>query len=106
MGRMYWIVATLALGSLALGSLALGSLAVGGSALAGGGVGGEIGIGFTFAPSQQGTNPGKVFHAARASDPTTGLAPGSSTFGTRATIQPRHSHLGRHSELRTVEKLV
>ena len=41
MGRMYWIVATLALGSLALGSLALGSLAVGGSALAGGGGGGE-----------------------------------------------------------------
>ena len=30
MGRMHWIVATLALGSLVLGSMALGSLAVGG----------------------------------------------------------------------------
>ena len=69
MARMHWIVATLALGSLALGSFALGSLAVGGSALAGGGAGGEIGIGFTFAPGQQGTSPGKVFHDARASDP-------------------------------------
>ena len=67
MDRMHWIVATLALGSLVLGSLALGSLAVGGSALAGGGAGGEIGIGFTVAPGQQGTSPGKVFHAARAS---------------------------------------
>jgi len=75
MGRMYWIVATLALGSLALGSLALGSLAVGGSALAGGGAGGEIGSGFTFAPGQHGTSPGQVFHAARASDPTTALPP-------------------------------
>jgi len=71
MARMHWIVATLALGSLVLGSLALGSLAVGGSALAGAGAGagGEIGIGFTFAPGQQGTSPGKVFHDARASDP-------------------------------------
>ena len=71
MARMHWIVATLALGSLVLGSLALGSLAVGGSALAGAGAGagGEIGIGFTFAPGQQGTSPGKVFHGARASDP-------------------------------------
>src|SRR6516165_3009977 len=69
MGRMNWIVATLALGSLVLGSFALGSLAVGGSALAGAGAGGEIGIGFTFAPGQQGTSPGKVFHDARASDP-------------------------------------
>src|SRR6516162_7114077 len=75
MGRMYWIVATLALGSLVLGSFALGSLAVGGSALAGAGAGGEIGIGFTFAPGQQGASPGKVFHAARASDPTTALQP-------------------------------
>ena len=75
MGRMYWIVATLALGSLALGSFALGSLAVGGSALAGAGAGGEIGIGFTFAPGQQGASPGKVFHDARASDPTTALPP-------------------------------
>ena len=65
MGRMYWIVATLALGSLALGSLALGSLAVGGPALAGGGAGGEIGSGFTFAPGQQGTSLGQVFNAAR-----------------------------------------
>jgi hypothetical protein len=71
---MHWIVATLALGSLVLGSLALGSLAVGGSALAG--AGGEIGTGFTFALGQQGTSPGKVFHAARASDPTTALPPG------------------------------
>jgi hypothetical protein len=63
MGRIHWIVATLAFGSLVLGSLALGGLAAGGSALAGGGA---IGIGFTFAPGQQGTNPGKVFHAARA----------------------------------------
>ena len=69
MGRMHWIVATLALGSLVLGSFALGSLAVGGSALAGAGAGGEIGIGFTFVPGQQGTSPGKVFHGARASDP-------------------------------------
>ena len=69
MGRMYLIVATLALGSLVLGSFALGSLAVGGSALAGAGAGGEIGIGFTFVPGQQGTSPGKVFHGARASDP-------------------------------------
>ena len=78
MGRMHWIVATLALGSLVLGSLALGSLAVGGSALAGAGAGagGEIGIGFTFAPGQQGTSPGKVFQAARASDPTIGLPQG------------------------------
>ena len=67
---------TLALGSLALGSFALGSLAVGGSALAGAGAGGEIGIGFTFAPpGQRGTSPGKVFHDARASDPTTALQP-------------------------------
>ena len=65
MGRMYWIVATLALGSLALGSLALGSLAVGGPALAGGGVGGEIGSGFTFAPGQQGTSPGQFFNTVR-----------------------------------------
>ena len=65
MGRMYWIVATLALGSLALGSLALGNLAVGGSALAGGGAGGEIGSGLTFALGQQGTSPGQVFNAAR-----------------------------------------
>ena len=73
MVRMHWIVATLAFGSLVLGSLALGSLAAGGSALAGGGAGGDIGIGFTSAPKQQGTSPGKVFHAARASDPTTAL---------------------------------
>ena len=72
---MYWIVATLALGSLALGSFALGSLAVGGSALAGAGAGGEIGIGFMLAPGQQGTSAGKVFHDARASDPTTALPP-------------------------------
>ena len=72
MGRMHWIVATLALGSLVLGSLALGSLAVGGSALARVGAGGEIGIGFTFAPGQQETSPGKVFHDARASDPAPG----------------------------------
>jgi hypothetical protein len=72
MGRMHWIVATLALGSLVLGSLALGRLAVGGSALAGAGAGGEIGIGFTFAPGQRGTSPGKVFHDARASDPAPG----------------------------------
>jgi hypothetical protein len=69
---MHWIVATLALGSLVLGSLALGSLAVGSSALAGAGAGGEIGIGFTFAPGQQETSPGKVFHDARASDPAPG----------------------------------
>ena len=74
MGRMYLIVATLTLGSLVLGSFALGSLAVGGSALAGAGAGGEVGIGFTFAPGQ-GTSPSKVFHAARASDPTTALPP-------------------------------
>jgi len=72
MGRMHWIVATLALGSLVLGSLALGSLAVGGSALAGAGAGGEIGIGYTFAPGQQGTSPGKIFGSARASDPAPG----------------------------------
>ena len=72
MGRMHWIIATLALGSLVLGSMALGSLAVGGSALAGAGAGGEIGIGFTFAPGQQGTSPGKVFDGARASDPAPG----------------------------------
>ena len=76
MGRMHWIVATLALGSLVLGSLALGNLALGGSALAGLGTGGEIGIGFTFAPGQQGTSRGKVFHAARASEPITALPPG------------------------------
>ena len=75
MGRMHWIVATLALGSLVLGSFALGSLAVGGSALAGAGAGGEIGIGFAFAPGEQGTSAGKVFHAGRASDPTTALPP-------------------------------
>ena len=72
MNRMHWIVATLALGSLVLGSFALGSLAVGGSALAGAGAGGEFGIGFTFAPGQQGTSPGKVFDGARASDPAPG----------------------------------
>src|SRR6516164_10818396 len=74
MARMHWIVATLALGSLVLGSLALGSLAVGGSALAGAGAGagGEIGIGYTFAPGQQGTSPGKIFGSARASDPAPG----------------------------------
>ena len=77
MGRMHWIIGTLALGSLvlgsiALGSMALGSLAVGGSALAGAGAGGEIGIGFTFAPGQQGTSPGKVFDSARASEPAPG----------------------------------
>jgi hypothetical protein len=38
----------------------------------GAGAGGEIGIGFTFAPGQQGTSPGKVFHDARASDPAPG----------------------------------
>jgi hypothetical protein len=76
MGRMHWIVATLGLGSLVLGSLALGSLAAGGAALAGGGAGGETGMGFTFAPGQQGTSPGKVFQAARASDPTIGLPQG------------------------------
>jgi hypothetical protein len=92
MGRMYWIVATLALGSLALGSLALGSLAVGGSALAGGGAGGEIGSGFTFAPGQHGTSPGqsstlpepaiptlppgKLYLQNKSSDPTTALPPG------------------------------
>ena len=65
MGRMYWIVATLALGSLALGSLALGSLAVGGPALAGGGARGEIGSGFAFAPGQHGRSPGQVFNTAR-----------------------------------------
>jgi hypothetical protein len=77
---MHWIVATLALGSLVLGSLALGSLALGslavhGSALAGGGAGGEIGIGLTLAPGQQETSSGKVFHAARTSDPTTAFPP-------------------------------
>ena len=72
MVRMHWIVATLAFGSLVLGSLALGSLAVGGSALAGAGAGGEIGLGFTFAPGQQGTSPGKAFDGARASDPAPG----------------------------------
>jgi len=70
MGRMHWIIATLALGSLVLGSMALGSLAVGGSALAG--AGREIGIGFAFAPGQQGTSPDKVFHDARTSDPAPG----------------------------------
>src|SRR6516165_9881413 len=104
MARMYLIVATLALGSLVLGSLALGSLAVGGSALAGAGAGagGEIGIGFTFAPGQQGTSPGKVFHDARASDPA---ARESFSFRTRATIQPRHSHWADFQQLRAVEKL-
>ena len=74
MGRMHWIVTTLTLGSLVLGSLALGSIVMGGSALAG--AGGEIGIGFTFAPGQQATSPGQVFNAAKASDPTTALPPG------------------------------
>jgi hypothetical protein len=72
---MHWIVATLALGSLVVGSLALGTLAQGGSALAGG-AGGQIGVGFTFAPGQQGTSPGQTFNAARASDPSTALPPG------------------------------
>ena len=58
MGRMHWIIATLALGSLVFGSLALGSLAVGGSALAQAGAGGEIGIGFTFAPDNREQVPG------------------------------------------------
>ena len=70
MGRMHWIVATLALGSLVLGSFALGSLAAGSSALAGAGAAGEIGTGFTFAPGQQGL--GKVFHGAEASGPALG----------------------------------
>jgi hypothetical protein len=85
---MYWIVATLALGSLVLGSFALGSLAVGGSALAGAGAGGEIGIGFTFAPGQQGTSPGKVFHAARASDPTTALQPENKSNDPTTALPP------------------
>ena len=63
--RKHWIVAIVIVGSLAMS----------GSALAGG-AGGEVGIGFTFAPGQQGTSPGKVFNAARASDPSTALPPG------------------------------
>ena len=85
MGRMHWIVATLALGSLALGSFALGSLAAGGSALAGGGAGGE------FAPGQQGTSPGKVFHAARAS--------------AEQEQRSNHSHLADFQQLWAGEKL-
>jgi hypothetical protein len=103
MGHMHWIVATLALGSLVLGSLALGSLAAGGSALAGGGGGGESGIGFTLAPGQHGTSPGKVFDAARASaeqeqQSTMALRPGE-TFSNYGHAQSGLSAL-RHSCVR------
>ena len=66
MGRMYLIVATLALGSLVLGSFALGSLAVGGSALAGAGAGGEVSI----------LPPEKLYLQNKSNDPTTALPPG------------------------------
>ena|SRR5436309_371977 len=74
MSRKRWVIAMLVLGSLALA----------GSASAGG-AGGEIGIGFTFAPGQQGTSPGQVFNAARATDPTTALPPGKLYLQNKST---------------------
>ncbi len=64
-------------------AFAVGGLAFAGSALAQG-VDVMLGVGIPFAPGQQGTSPGQVYNAARATDPTA-LSPGKLYIQNSAT---------------------
>ena len=66
----------------------------------------DVGIGFTFAPGQQGTSPGQAFNAAKPADPATALPPGKLYLQNRATAtdpttvlppghSPTHTNYGR-----------
>jgi len=45
----------------------------------------RIGLGIPLSPGQAGTSPGKVFNAARESNPTTALSPGQLFIKDRET---------------------